>query len=310
MNTLFNRNNKGSTELKSLLGFIDVDIKYQTIKPEIQSATREVVELIGREIYGMAFQAYGEPEGNKQTLIEMIQYPIAINAYRLFAPNNDLAHTNNGRRMRLEENEKQAFEWLLDRDNDALERKYYRALDDLISYLEERISEWKQTSSYNKLQDSIFRTTAGFDEIFPIHSRLLLLKLQPGIKQCLTHEIKSRIGTDHLNDFLKQKIDDEQQELYYYVKNACAFYALAWAMPRYSIQLFPEGVLQAYVSDRNTTKAKKPSENNELAYAREAFYSDFKKNIQQIEQLVKPILKEDEHAVDMKFFEGTKFMST
>jgi hypothetical protein len=56
--------------------------------------------------------------------------------YRLHAPSNDVAHTNNGRKMRQDEGEKLPFQWMLDNDNASLEKRYYRALDDLIKFLD------------------------------------------------------------------------------------------------------------------------------------------------------------------------------
>jgi hypothetical protein len=52
------------------------------------------------------------------------------------APSNDVAHTNNGRKMRQDEGEKLPFQWMLDNDNASLEKRYYRALDDLIKFLD------------------------------------------------------------------------------------------------------------------------------------------------------------------------------
>jgi hypothetical protein len=38
--------------------------------------------------------------------------------------------------MRQDEGEKLPFQWMLDNDNAALEKRYYRALDDLIKFLD------------------------------------------------------------------------------------------------------------------------------------------------------------------------------
>src|SRR5690606_34302240 len=289
MNVLFNRtgDSSASTELKQCLSFIDVDIKYTNIKPDVLTATRELIELIGREVYNIAYTDYNSKTDDKTELVFMMRYAIAINAYRMYAPNNDIAHTSNGRKMRQDTNEKQAFEWMIDRDNEALERKYYRALDDLLHYLEETEPTWKDSDAYKKLQESIFKTTDDFNEHFPIGSRLLLIKLQPGIKQCLRNEIKLRIGNDALNELLKGNITANQEELYYMVKQACAYYALSWAMPRLSVQLFPQGVLQAYVGEQNTTQAKQIAAGNYLAYAKQYFEKDFNQAIAHIETILK-----------------------
>jgi|SRR5690554_104075 len=309
MNVLFNRpGDDTSKEIKDLLGFIDVDIKYAKIKSDVLTATRELIDLVGRDVYNTAYNDYATKTDEKEQLVYHLRYPIIINAYRMFAPNLDIAHTVNGRKMRQDENQKQAFEWMIDRDNEALERKYYRALDDLLHYLDEEVEEWKSSEAYQKLQESVFKTTDEFDEHFPIASRLLLMKLQPGIKQCLRVEIKQRIGSELLNTFLKEPIVPEQEELYYEVKQACAYYALAWAMPRLSVQLFPQGILQSYVSERNTTQSRQVAGGTSLAYAKQYFEKDFDKAIANIETILKASEPFEEPKDD--FIVGCNYVST
>lgn len=309
MNVLFNRpDDDTSKEIKELLGFIDVDIKYNKIKSDVFTATRELIEIVGRDIYNIAFIDYSTKTDEKKELVRYMRYPIIINAYRMFAPNLDIAHTINGRKMRQDENQKQAFEWMIDRDNEALERKYYRALDDLLHYLDEEVEEWKASEAYEKLQESVFKTTNEFDEHFPISSRLLLSKLQPGIKQCLRVELTQRIGSELLNTLLKDEIAPEHQALYYEVKQACAYYALSWAMPRLSIQLFPQGILQAYVSDQSTTQSRQVAGGASLAYAKQYFEKDFDRAIGNIETILKASEPFEEPKDD--FIVGCNYVST
>lgn len=312
MDILFNRDNnsKASTELKELLSFLDIDLKYEKMQSDIISATREVINLIGSDIYAIAYTDYSTKADLKKDLVFHIRYAIAIKAYRMLAPNIDLAHTNNGRKMRQDDNQKQAFEWMIDRDNESLERKYYRALDDLLHYLEETEPTWKNSDAYKKLQESIFKTTADFDEHFSIKSRLTLLNLLPGIKLCLQHEIKVRVGSEVLENIINENVAPDQVELQFAVKQACAYYALAWAMPRLSIQLFPEGILQPYVGERATTQSKQVASGMALAFAKENFEKDFKKAIASIETIMKasqPSTPEDFVDATIK---GSNFIST
>src|SRR5690606_17350485 len=115
MKTLFNKpGTNGSTELKNLLGFLDVDIKYANIKSDILTATKEVRLLVGKEVFDRAYGAYHNNEEEDSDLVYYLRFPIAINAYRMYAPNADLAHTPNGRKMRVDQHEKNAFEWMID----------------------------------------------------------------------------------------------------------------------------------------------------------------------------------------------------
>lgn len=318
----------GNTELKELLGFIDADLKLKNLIPDLITATNDVIDLVGEEVYKKAVECYnnGTIADENKDFIFAIRYPIAINAYRMIAPSNDIAHTANGRKMRQDENQKQAFEWMLDRDNAALEKRYYRALDDLIKFLDRsKVVEeltttlytiWTNSEAFKATHNLFIRTVSDFDKHFTINSRLLLIKLAPAIWDCEQYEIRPRISTDKLNA-LKQALkentaitDAKDLELIRLIQKASVLYSLAWAMPRLSVQLYPEGVLQHVTSDRATTRGAKPTLKNETQEARQAFESDFDKVILEIERLVAPPPVIDEcQDINPTIIYGDKFMS-
>lgn len=309
----------GSTELKSLLGFIDADIKFDKIKPDVITATNELIKLIGSPVYESVLTKYteGSTDENDLHLIYLTRYPIAIRAYSFLAPSNDIAHTTNGRKMRQDENQKQAFEWMLDRDNTALEKRYYRALDDLLQYLDEHSNVWKESEAYKKSHKLFIRTTTDFDEYFRIDSRLILLMLEPGLRQCEQNEILPRTGKirfDALKSVLvnNDSVEDETElQLLSLIKEACAYYALAWSMMRLSVHIFPEGVLQAYTSDRMTTQGKMPAAKMETEAARQAFAADAKLILDKIEMLLEPAPNINTvYCNKSDIITGTNFIST
>lgn len=318
----------GNTELKELLGFIDADLKLKNLIPDLTTATNDVIDLVGDEVYKKAIECYNEGtiSNEDKDFIFAIRYPIAVNAYRMIAPSNDLSHTNNGRKMRQDENQKQAFEWMIDRDNAALERRYFRALDDLIKFLDRSKVEneltttlytiWTNSKAYQATHNLFIRTVADFDKHFTIQSRLLLIKLAPAIWDCEQYEIRPRLGTEKLTE-LKQALKAGTQiteakdlELIRLIQKASVSYALAWSMTRLSIQLYPEGVLQHVTSDRATTRGAKPSVKNETQEARQAFEADFNRVILEIERFVAPVPTIDEcQPINPEIIYGDKFMS-
>ena len=294
MDLLFEKEGtNGSTELKSLLGFIDADIKFDKIKPDVITATNELVDLVGPEMYTLARAAYIANPVSDATLVYHMRYPIAIMAYSLLAPSNDIAHTANGRKMRQDENQKQAFEWMIDRDNQALQKRYYRAVDDLLKYLE-TIEAWKTTEAYKAVKRLFVNNTKDFDEHFRIQSRFTLLQLAPGMRQCEERNILPRIGRERF-DALKTAvttgatINDADAELIALIQEACVYHSLAWGMARLSVTIFPDGVLQAYTSDRETTQIRRPAVNTEVQAARQAFAADAASALERIEKLVAPV---------------------
>lgn len=295
-------------ELKDLLGFLDMDIPFANMKGKIKTATNDVINLIGKDTYDLAVVEYKklDTDTNKNhDLIFAVRNPIAIQGYRKYAPHNDLSHTSQGRLNRLETNQKSPFQWMIDKDDAALERSYYEALDDLIKYLDENIAAWKTTDQYKVTHNLFINTANDFDDIFPIgNSRLLLMKLAPGQRRCENKHIKAIIGKEL---FAELKADPTtNEELVAKIKEATAYYALAWAMRRFSVQLFPEGALQAYKSDRLTTNASKPAENNE-AYSVAAYFEiDAKETFAEIEQIITDMNKADAEPVAPMTFQSNK----
>lgn len=320
---------EGSKELKGLLGFIDADLNLKNLLPDIITATNDVIDLIGIEVYNKAIEAYNKGNTTEidKPFVYSVRYPIAVNAYRLYSPSNDLAHTNNGRKMRQDDGEKLPFQWMLDSDNTALEKRYYRAMDDLIKFLDRSKIEyeltttlytiWTNSDAFMATQRLFIRTVAEFDEAFPIQSRLLLIKLAPGISKCEQYEIRPRVSDEKFNTLksaLKSNTaitDATDLELIRLIREASAAYSLAWAMPRLSVQLYPEGVLQHVTSDKATTKGAKPTLKNETEIARQAFREDANRAFTAIEKLLEPPLAIDETAVIIpgQVF-GDKYMST
>jgi hypothetical protein len=318
----------GNTELKELMGFIDADLKLKNLIPDLITATNDVIDLVGEKVYKKAVEAFnnGTIAEEDKDFIYAIRYPIAVNAYRLFSPTNDLSHTNNGRKMRQDENEKQAFEWLLDKDNAAMEKRYYRALDDLIKFLDRSKIEveisttlytiWTTSDAFKATHDLFIRTVSDFDKVFPLKSRLLLIKLAPGISDCEQYEIRPRVGSEKLNA-LKQALkentpitDANDLELIRLIQKASVAYSFAWAMPRLSVQLYPEGVLQHVTSDRATTRGAKPALKNETQEAAQAWTLDFDRVILEIEKLLEPspTIEETINVIPEQIF-GDKYIS-
>ena len=294
MKLLFDLDN-AQEELKKLLGFLDADIVFDNLKPDLITATNEVIEVIGKNVYQYIEDKLDDitedDEDADYVLLQAIRYPIAARAYFLYAPNNDLAHTNAGRKMRNEEHEKNAFEWMIDRDNQSQERRYYRALDDFIKLLDgsEVDLETEQTiytiwisSDEYKVGKSLFlRNTKEFDNFVVIESRYLFSKLVPGIEECENEEIIPLIGIAKFEEFKTKArnttpiTEVKDLQLIRQIQKACANYAMAWAIPRFSINLFPDRVVQNFSSDRQTSQSSAVPLKREPEFAIQSYNKSF-----------------------------------
>lgn len=293
MKLIFNREigsvKQGDIELNDLLGFLDKSFDYEDIERFIKNSTQDIINIIGKTTYEIIQGYYvgATTDEDQLALIEAVQYSIAIDAYRKYAPTKDVGHTQNGRRMRVDDHEKQAFEWMLDRDNENMERMFYQSLDQLLLALD-GLTSWKDTDQYKKLNELFVCKTLDFDEFFNINnSRYLLIKLQPGLRQAERQGILPRIGKTVFDELKADRTSEP--ELQALIKEACVYWALSWAMKgRLTVTLFPEGVLQRFVSDRVTTQGKKPPLMNEYAWAAQQFMQDAEEVLLRIEESVAP----------------------
>tara|TARA_R110002050_G_scaffold208996_2_gene345074 strand:- start:3301 stop:4257 length:957 start_codon:yes stop_codon:yes gene_type:complete len=295
MNIIFNKDGAGDQEMKKHLGFIDKSIGYANLDRFIRNACLTLIEIIGQPTYEAIYAMYdaGNPSATDQGYITMLQDAIAIEAYRRYVPSKDVGHTQNGRRMRMDEHEKQAFEWMIDRDNSNMERMFYLSVDQLLNELE-TLESWKSSDAYKKLNALFVSKTSDVQEWFDIsNSRYLLLKLTPGLRQAERRAILPRIGKEMM-ETLKAAPQDHE-DLYTLIKEACVYWALSWAMKgRLTVTLFPEGVLQRFVSDRTTTQGKKPPLQNEYAWAAQEFMRDAEDILIKIEEIVAEPVQEAE----------------
>lgn len=342
MKILFTAEDDDDFNLASFLGFIDVDIELKNLLPDIRVASKDLIKLVGNSIYNLAINYYNqedEPNESQSEFLYLMRNPIAIDAYRKFSPSNDIAHTNNGRKMRQDDGEKLPFEWMIDRDNKALEKRFYRALDDLLEFLETTDdltikNTWFNSANFKKTKQFFVSSVEDFNNVFVIESRLVLHKLHPSFLLFEENEIKSRLTPGifkKYKDYFQKNtenypiptqtdqddedenteletpplqksnieefvLDESQTEVFVpdnqlidYIKAAAVNYALAWAMPRLSVQLFPEGVLQYQVSDRTTTQGFKPTLKSETEAARQVFIQDCKSFLALIENHLKTL---------------------
>lgn len=295
MKLLFTENTFAD-EFKEFLGFVDADFTLLNLKSDLRSASREMSLFIGSDLYELA-EEYNEnnsldEDDEEFEFLQLVKASIIVNAYRLYAPDNDLSHTNDGRKMRNEEHEKNAFEWMINASDSSLEKRYYRMLEYLINFLDNvELSAiktaWEQSDTFKKLKKHFIQKVSDFDEFYPINSKLLLIKLEPGISQAEKTLILGRINQTKYNQLLTAPTEQDEAILHA-IKEICAYYSLAWAIPRMSVNIFPEGILQHYTSDRATLKASKVAELNEPQWAADSFLSDAHKACIRLENLLKP----------------------
>lgn len=321
MKLIFDLENKekAQEEFKNVLGFIDAQFEVNALKIELYDATTELIKIIGKDTYDYIATLYADDiaDEKEKFLILKTQSVLAHDAYRKFAPKSDLAVSNQGRVMRMDEHHKSPFPWMIAAHNESLERTYYKQLDYLIELLDEQnptvkdSKKWKDTDHYKNSFSVLFRTADEFGEFFNISSRYLLMKLSPGIKLALENDIKPVVGDDELKVYLDELAKDEvsDKRVMHEIKAAAAYSALSWAIKRMSATLFPEGVLQSYLA--NSLDEKQPPDKNEVGVLAHVFEQDAKRALMRLERLfVEELEGEEFDPFEINIHQKDKFIDT
>ena len=294
---LFNKGDNGAYELKDLIGFIYKSINFNNLKSYIGMAERDIIRIIGSDVFQKAQDHYdsdfyqvpepdtpapGDPSLEEHPeyaildeLVARIQYPVAIHAYRKFAPNSDLTHSDKGRQIFVSDNEKPAFEWMVEKDNENLIRLANEATDILLEFLDDHIADtvevdgadvllipWAESDAYVKSKGLFINTVEEFEDVFRIGgSRLTLLSLAPIMKRVQENDIKPCFSADMYSEISSQIIDntvsDENQVILDKARQALALLTLSVAAKRLTTEFLPDGLFVNQVT--SVVKAKGPA---------------------------------------------------
>lgn len=291
----FNKNNTASAEIRALLGFTDKDLSFDKLRPTFITAADDIILIIGKPTYDVIIGYYESdtaPNETEKDLIHRLQYGIALDGYRNFTAENDLSHTPNGRVARVEENQRIAFEWQIERSNRSMERKYYKAVDALIKSLDADLTIWRQSDAYKQSHNLFIRTVEDVQNFFHIDdSRLMLIKLASGFRKSEIDDIIPRIGSERFDD-LKTKLKNEQSvdnDLLKLIKESIVYSSLSWSILRLSPQLLPEGLLLPADASRLTVSAKKSHEKSQAEALAQRFKMDASAAFIRLEEYIKKI---------------------
>lgn len=279
MRILFNKSANGAQELKELTGSYYANNAFDKIKTELLLETEKVIDLIGEAIYTRAETHYysnryqSRDQGNPQTdleklnddLVQHIQLPIALSASIKFYQSNLVSHEDAGRKVKLDETkEKMAWEWMIDRDDDAHTRKAFATQDRLIRFLDKKeMLEWKDSPQKTATRELFINTTEAFNDVYPIdNSPRFFYGSLPFNKEVQRNIIKKALGEQYADLLLyfqqPVEIDETKERLLALVKAAIPVHVMILAIKRFSVQVLPEGVVQQFKSISESRNASQP----------------------------------------------------
>ena len=328
---IFNKpNTDGVAEIHALVGVSYYrNNDFAAIRPHIIDETRTVIKHIGRDVYDRAekhyFDAYDpefysdRTEGADHTddkLVNLIQTAIALMAIFRYGQANVLSHEDVGRKIKIDpDHEKLPWEWMYDRDDAAMLRRAYIAIDTLIEFLENaKIEEWLQSQRRMECRSLLLATWQEFERVYPIdESPRFFYELTPFIREAqerwLPDAMTLNIYSNLQNRYIANAISSEDDKrLLFLVQRYLPLRTIEIACGRLSVSVFPEGIVQRFMDRNGQRNSRAASDEARREYARtigkqaDDALNDVKRFIQQITagDLLYPIMPKNDR--NNKFF--------
>lgn len=250
---IFNKDKNGAKELRELTSNYYANNDFNKVTGEIELATDELAQLVGKPVIELAEKCYNNPEENKDCLdiVRKVQRPVALLATLRLYQKNDLSHEDDGRKFKVatDGSEKLPWEWQLDRDDALHLEEYYKAVDMLIRYLnDKKPEEWTGSDAYKLSQTLLIRNGVSFDSYFPIEkSERMYLILLPFIKEAQLLTVKRAYGAGW--DVLLAENEIPETDVHFAACKAVALLAMGMALRRLSLSVIPSGVIRRFISE-------------------------------------------------------------
>lgn len=244
-------------QLRMLTGNYYANNDFSKIEGDIELATGELAQLVGEGVIALA-----EKADDSEPLRKLVQRPIAILATLRMYQKNDLSHEDDGRKFKVSTDggDKLPWEWQLDRDDAMQMEAYFRAVDQLITYLNRELpEEWTATGLYRTTRQLIVRSGAQFDMYFPIQrSERTYLLLVPFIREAQMMTVADAYGTGW-QDLLEEDAGGTESTAHYAAAMATCLLAMGTALCRLPLKLLPCGVVRGYLAESGMRQSEPAS---------------------------------------------------
>lgn len=242
---LFNLDDRGPQELQQLTGIYLASNDFSVIASELADATNAVAALVGAAVIEAAEEGYNYGADNPLTFA--VRKAVAVLAVSRHTRNNLLSHGDNGAKVVADQNEKVPFEWMVDRDQQAQQERWYRSMDALYKVLEDtQEASWMDSDIRKQYKASIVRSLQEFEMVYPVDGSYyvyymlqnLVIEAQPKIRRMVGAEVWDVM------------VGDRPQELHKALLPLCRRYAilsaLITAVRRWNLEVFPIAIARRF----------------------------------------------------------------
>lgn len=227
-----------SEELRNLTGSYYANNDFEKIEDIVKAVEYELQTVIGlSSLDGLTDDALLAAR-------QAVAYMATMRYYKL----NDISHEHEGRKVKIDkENEARPFEWQLARDDRAHLEEYYRALDRLISALQDN-QEFKKSDIYKRQQTLIVTTADTLSWLTGAdNSPWLYLRMIPFLAESQRFVEKAYGDLLIPEDF--GSLFASTDTIVYAAQKAVALGAIALMGHRLSLQAMPYGLMKIFESD-------------------------------------------------------------
>lgn len=243
MAKLFNKDGKGSEELRFATGSFYANADFGKIEGIVGTVERELSRLIGSEAFESIVTTYedGEPSELVRAAQRVVGYMATMRYFRL----NDISHETDGRKVKMDsENERRPFEWQLERDDEMHLQEYYNALDCLVNLLMDD-EGFRKSELYGHIAQLLIPNAESVTWLTGVEtSPYLYLRLVPFLTDAQRYVAK-RLGDT----------DTDDEELRTLRDQAIAHRALALFVRKTEMKALPGGAFREAVSGGGRSKS-------------------------------------------------------
>lgn len=263
---LFDKVQNGSEELNSLTGQWFASTPFYLIRTEIDFAAQELGSIVGSEVVDAAEEAY--LAGADPDFVDAVRLPVAFRAIARYAQLSGVSHEGTGRKVKMDDNEKMPFEWMIDRDDRAMLDRYYRALDALYRYLEKNeVASWMSSPMRALTGRCIVRNLNEFERFYPVDGSQYAWHLfVPLIVDAQENVVEPFVGAEIWERILSADGSDDATALRLRSRAAllAVLIALVTAARRWSLDILPLSVARRFSPSYQGNRESRAAETREI----------------------------------------------
>lgn len=210
---------KDINDVKKYVG-INVNNSFDTIKGALADAEMMfIIPVLGQELYDLLNDRYSKNNLNEdeQAIFPLLQNAIVKFAYAIYSPEGQIQITDKGYQIASSDHYKQAFEWMVNRADQAFLQKAYVALESLVKKMiyvigndSQKFNGWLNSPEHNRFfghfinysdEFSTYRKINGrqtylamLDSLADVEDEIIIPNISRGLADLLQQDVTAHIS--------------------------------------------------------------------------------------------------------------------